>query len=190
MPLKSNRVTRTCRACGTPFQVFPASRGIYCSPKCFFAFKTSRAARLDKFWQSVEITPTCWLWLPGKLFTYGKFLNTTAHRAAYELFVGPVPDDLYVCHRCDTPRCVNPTHLFLGTPQDNQLDRRSKGRHGEDHHPFGDGHPLAKLTEADVREIRQRVGAGENFSELAREYGVSNVTLRAAARGDTWKHLA
>jgi len=54
--------------------------------------------------------------------------NVLAHRAAYELKVGPVTDGMFVCHRCDTPSCVRPSHLFLGTPRDNYLDMVSKGR--------------------------------------------------------------
>lgn len=75
----------------------------------------------------------CWFWL-GPLYPkgYGSFWyqgrNVGAHRAAYELFVGPVPPGLSVCHRCDVPCCVNPEHLFLGTARDNLLDASAKGR--------------------------------------------------------------
>lgn len=88
---------------------------------------------LARFEAKVLKTEGCWLW-QGGLFPkgYGSFWldgkNRTAHRVAYELYVGKVPSDLIVCHRCDVRSCVNPHHLFLGTDQDNADDRERKGR--------------------------------------------------------------
>jgi hypothetical protein len=83
----------------------------------------------------VEMIPFagCWLWTQSvKSYGYGQVqsrgVNYHAHRLAYALFVGPIPRGMFVCHVCDTPLCVNPAHLFLGTHSDNMRDARTKGR--------------------------------------------------------------
>lgn len=84
---------------------------------------------------SPEPNSGCWLWTAAISTNGYGLLSTTrsrqvrAHRFAYESMHGPIPDGLYICHRCDTPSCVNPDHLFLGTPRDNLNDAKSKGRY-------------------------------------------------------------
>lgn len=95
---------------------------------------------IARFWSRVEKTDGCWLWrgVPsqkyGSLGINGK--NYHAHRVSYEIHHGPIPDGLFVCHRCDVGRCVNPEHLFLGTHQDNMTDLKTKKRkaRGDQHH--------------------------------------------------------
>jgi hypothetical protein len=89
----------------------------------------------QKIRNTVNVDPNtgCWLWQGahnrrgyGRLYYSGK--DYRAHRLAYVAFVGPIPNNMLVCHRCDVPQCVNPEHLFLGTAQDNESDKVSKGR--------------------------------------------------------------
>jgi hypothetical protein len=87
---------------------------------------------MERFWKKVNKTDGCWLWTATRIGRYGGFRfegrSRTAHRVSWELAFGPIPDGLQVLHHCDTPLCVNPQHLFLGTPLDNARDRDSKGR--------------------------------------------------------------
>jgi len=106
----------------------------------------------------------CWLWLGmvnnggyGEIKCKGKEKapQVRAHRVAWELYRGSVPEGLCVLHRCDTKLCVNPAHLFLGTHRDNNLDMRSKGR---ERPPSGEQHWNFKLTEDQVAQIRAADG--------------------------------
>lgn len=132
-----------------------------------------------------------------------------AHRVAWASTYGPIPDGLWVLHHCDNPPCCNPQHLWLGTVRDNVDDCLRKGRHarcapanparGERHgrhtHPErtarGERGGLAKLTEPQVREIRERYANGEGtYLALAREYGIAKKNIGAIVRRETWRHVA
>lgn len=88
----------------------------------------------ERFWAKVRKTDTCWLWTGATSVGYGMFKHTgvgatmSTHRLAYESLVGPIPAGQSVLHRCDTPACVNPSHLFLGSQADNMRDCAEKGR--------------------------------------------------------------
>lgn len=93
----------------------------------------------ERFMNKVEKTDSCWLWTAGtNQKDYGHFSVTIngyqkhyrAHRFIYEYINGIIPEGLFVCHSCDTPRCVNPSHLWLGTASDNAVDSVNKKRHG------------------------------------------------------------
>lgn len=86
----------------------------------------------------------------------------------WQLRYGKIPKGMLVCHRCDNPRCVRPSHLFLGTPADNSLDMVRKKRS-----LFGERNPQAKLSDAEARDIRARRQKGVLLKVLAAEYGVS-----------------
>lgn len=131
---------------------------------------------------------TCWLWtLDRNNWGYGRGgpgrSERAAHRLSYVAFVGPIPDDMIVMHRCDTPACVNPGHLSLGTVSDNVQDAISKGRHRS---PRGEASPNAKLTKEKVMQARERIASGDTISQVARDTGVSRRAIRFALDGVTW----
>jgi hypothetical protein len=161
----------------------------------------------------------CWIWRgalrSGKDMSgmYGQLTvkqrKFRPSRVAYELFVGPIPDGMFVLHRCDTPACTNPRHLFVGTAKDNADDMIQKGRQflkrGEDY-PFtkkqilswvgpgaqdrkGEGNGRSKLTAGDVIEMRQLRAAGETYKKIAKMKGVSWSCARVACCGIQWTHL-
>lgn len=123
----------------------------------------------------------CHPWMGSRSKGYGNFGlkgrgRTRAHRSGWELFVGPIPDGLFVCHSCDNPACCNPKHWFLGTHRQNMRDMIQKGRRKDIRPPvhFGEKHPGSKLTQSQVREIREAyVGRYGQKAQLAREFGVS-----------------
>lgn len=141
----------------------------------------------------------CWLWT-GRLNWSGYGVCPTgkkggrraAHRVSYEIYNGPIGDGLFICHRCDNPRCVNPEHLFAGTQQQNIADCARKGRMNTPNRK-GQCNGRAKLTAAQVLEIRDlyrdgRSSSGMNVSgrALARRYGVSRSAIYRILKNVRW----
>jgi hypothetical protein len=115
-----------------------------------------------------------------------------AHRIAWELTHGPIPDRLLALHKCDNPACVRPDHLFLGTHKDNTQDMLAKGRHRTGSRlqmARGEQLPQARLTEAAVREIRRLLALGTRGCDIAQQFMVSPMTISDVARGATWRHV-
>ncbi len=125
---------------------------------------------------------------------YGRFWYNgqmrLAHRVAWELLRGPVPDGLFVCHDCDNPCCVNVEHLFLGTQFDNMSDCASKGRLEGRDTPRGESHWNTNLSEADVVAMRSLYSSGRSMQSLADEYGTTKQTVWRIIRRKVWAHVA
>ena len=146
---------------------------------------------MKRFLNKVEKTETCWLWTAAtRKNGYGQFnfegRIQKAHRVSYQLFVGEIPEDMHVLHKCDVRRCVRPDHLFLGTHSENVSDMVYKGRH-----QYGETHADAKLTEKKVLAIRAdpRQHQWGGRTKIARDYGVSNSLITHIIQRDKWKHL-
>ena len=144
-----------------------------------------------RFNSKYKKTESCWIWTGAKKPTgYGNFwMNEKylgAHCAAYLLFKGDIPDEMLVCHKCDNPSCVNPDHLFLGSPLENMVDMKNKGR-AVGIAKGGEDHPISKLKNVEIIEIRRRIKAGELLRVIAADYGVSEATICYVAKGHIWK---
>lgn len=157
----------------------------------------------SRFWERVNKTDSCWEWLgclnawgygivnSGKPGNHG-FSSNLAHRVSWVLANGDIPDGMCILHHCDNRKCVNPSHLFIGTRHDNMVDCLAKGRFpmGDnsstrrylDKNPYvrnhgsgitGERHPRAKFTDAQVDEIRRMHSAGERTVDIVRMFGVS-----------------
>lgn len=135
------------------------------------------------FWDRVDTTGECWPWTGARQGTgYGRVALgghrvAHAHRVSWVLTFGPIPSDSFVCHRCDNPPCVRPSHLFLGTHLDNIADMMSKGRHARG--------GSRKLTVEQVRSIKDSLPT-QTKAQLARSFGVSRRLVRAIAQGEIW----
>lgn len=146
-----------------------------------------------RFWGKVGRADThdCWPFT-GKIHRtgYGQFwLGNTmrgAHRVAWELTNGPVPDNLFVCHSCDNRACCNPAHLWLGTNADNMADMLAKGRANP---AAGESCGRSRFKTADVLAIRARRAAGESTRTLAAAFGMSRTNIKDIINRKTWKHV-
>lgn len=209
------RVQVICGHCGKAYELPPCrvrrSGTNYCSVECHNAASRQTSDPVERFWSKVEKTDGgCWLWQAarisggyGVMGIRGGQRNVLAHRFSWELHRGPIPDEFFVCHRCDNPSCVRPDHLFIGTALDNSRDMMNKGRHYRAHrfackhgHHFdrraSAGHRACSVCmrrHQEKRNSRKRNGAAHHrwlvvhgermtLAEAARRFGVKAQTIR------------
>jgi hypothetical protein len=148
-------------------------------------------AHFDAKWQP-EPNSGCWLWHGhadingyGKIYVEGK--SHLAHRISYALHCHEIPDGAHVCHKCDTPSCVNPNHLFLGDHQSNMADKVRKGRASS---LKGEDNGRALLTEAQAIEIIALLATGKiSVMALSRRFQISYHLIYKIKEGRSWRHL-
>lgn len=161
--------------------------------------RESLQEKIARFWSHFnKLESGCWVWRLSKCGSgnaYGqvsKFCGRRylAHRLAWELTNGPIPDGLQVLHKCDNPPCGNPDHLFLGTQADNCRDREQKGR-GKGIPPYlpGELSNSAKLTNTQVREIRKLCDQGIKRVDIARKFNVSPGNIGFISKRETWRDI-
>lgn len=189
------KVSRICELCGAPFFTWPYmvrnGTGRFCGLSCRSKARTKDVA--DRFWAKVDkngpphpYAPSlgsCWLWTGslnnkgyGRINISGK--SRYAHRVAWSLTNDqPLADDRLGCHTCDRQNCVRPTHLFDGSPEDNQLDAAQEGR------------LFHKLSPDRVRLIRQRCADGVPRRAVAREFGITPRTVADILERVIWAHV-
>lgn len=150
---------------------------------------TIHAPFAERFWAKVDRpTPdSCWLWTAGVNNTgYGRVYDNArggpvlAHRAAWELTQGPIPDGLHALHHCDVPACVNPRHLYLGTDADNQRDCHTRGRARR---ALALDNGRAKLSDEDVLAIHSLAAEGLMRVEIAQRFGVNSAHVSRILSG-------
>lgn len=148
-----------------------------------------RAAIFRQFWSKVQRADadSCWLWT-GSIASHGYGVFSVgrdrirAHRFAWMTSRGPVPQGQDVCHSCDQPSCVNPSHLFVASHHDNLLDSVRKGRK----RVFG----RQKLNAAAVLDIRSRAAAGELHRSIAADHGIRRHSVSGIVHRKSWAHVA
>lgn len=139
----------------------------------------------------------CWIWTAFcNPVGYGCFSiqkrGIKAHRFSYVVAHGNIPDKMMVCHKCDNPSCVRPSHFFLGDHHDNMRDKRLKGRCAPGFQKgitlfSGERCKCSKLTEESVILARKLRGDGLTFRAIAKMFGVHNSTILKAVSGENWK---
>jgi len=162
----------------------------------------------ERFEERAAFIPDCgcWLWVGSPVFMarrvkhaqsirnltngerYGRacFVGVReryTHRLSWLIYRGPIPEGLWVLHKCDVEICVNPAHLFLGTPADNTADMMAKGRHDHNPNVCGEANPNAKLTAENVAEIRKSNLPGTVLGPM---YGVTSSMIYFIRKGKNW----
>lgn len=180
---------KPCKHCGNPLDPKDINyrKKLFCGRACYVAMM--RDPKLDeaRFWGRVNKTDGCWLWTGWALNSgygeHGRARRMLAHRYSYALANGPIPKGQLVLHKCDTPLCVRPDHLFLGTDADNMRDRWTKGRK-----PYKFTAERIRAIRAEFAGIKGRCPQGFQ-KRIAEKYKTADRWIWAIRTGRAWSHI-
>ncbi len=165
--IQRNYMKHNCIYCHLEFDKLSSDKT--CSMKCKL---------LDGI---VKTDNGCWLFKNSSSGIYSKVRWNVkwflAHRVSYEVFIGPIEKGKLVCHKCDTPKCINPEHLFVGTAKDNAQDRIKKGRY-----PMGEKNNFTILSDNQVEEMRLLRSEGFTYARLTRVFNCSQSNVIAIVK--------
>ena len=168
--------------------------GKVCSRRCAALSKKTRPL-LDRFLDKILIGNDCWEWQGAKERAgYGHLNNrgqmVKAHKFSYEIFIGKINKGMEICHRCDNPPCVRPSHLFQGSRADNAMDAFLKGRNIPPRF-VGENHPMAKLSASQADEIRKLYATGGwTHRALGERFEISHCQIGKILRGQSFVEAA
>lgn len=196
--MKNHQITNACACCGKAFTSYQSQKRRFCSKPCYHKSLVGRSPKHagahmapSHFFSFVDKTGDCWIWKGhinasgyGHISVNGALV--LAHRHAYALLHGSIPDGLFILHHCDNPPCVRADHLYAGTKADNARDRSARHRYRDDR---GSRHPSAKLHENAVIEIRRALSSGARPCDLATNHGVSVAAINSIGARRTWRHI-
>ncbi len=184
MKLWREKKGRICKECGQSF-VGKGLKREFCCTRC-------------RILGSIIKKNGCWEWQDSvhqNGYAYATTYETNkkehVHRISYRIFVSEIAEGIYVCHKCDNRKCINPDHLFLGTAKENMQDAKSKGRmeHVKLLALKGEKNGNSKLNDEKVREIRKEIKLGIRCTVIARKYGVGSTVIYYIRDGKAWSHV-
>lgn len=164
-----------CMAYNNVIESYPINQGVLSMKNCSYCNASFNAGHCAEFCslkckilENIQKKESgCWLYKKSTSGPYGKVRWErkwfSAHRASYEQFIGEIPKDKWVCHKCDTPKCINPDHLFIGSPSDNRIDALKKRRV-----PVGEKSHLARFTDIQIEEMRALKNEGFTYLRISR----------------------
>lgn len=169
-----------CRYCKKSVQKCSQKRSskFFCDLKCHLAFNSISVGDCIEFSCGYRKDGYCNICVDRK--------QRLAHRVAFELYNGKIPDGKIVCHTCDNRRCVNPKHLYAGNHSLNAFDRQKRNLNSSQ---IGEDNRASKLKECDVLEIRRSSSLGVCHNELSRKFGISPFYIKDVISGKRWGHL-
>lgn len=182
-------ITKECHLCKKPFSSFSIHNRKFCSRTCYDQCREGTLEnRINRY--SIPTPNGCIEWDGNKNKNgYGMIsISNKRHqitRLIYTMRIGPIPDNMFVCHRCDNPNCINPSHLFLGSALDNSTDMVQKGRQAK-----GNKNGNSKLDEEKVITIRSLHKNGYSLKEISRQFNISKANTSDIVNRKTWIHVA